>query len=437
MTEKYDDMYEYLSGFTGKSFEDIYTYLDGLEQAEFDSFLDNLASLIPEDYFENDGIFNYSVDSTLEGGPFPCGSFPCRINNIENLARFSALYADKTLIQCPIDHAFTGCHADFVDLEELAFGIYVTVRLERLVKAGYMGFRPSYISLCNGCLQKQLSIESAASQFLNGAWDKIVGGFHESATCTLHAYDDGSLYVEIAGMNDYGSHEILDVSFRKDPLSLVELYQTKGSVTLSSDYLSSGGLDGLLIPMLSDSFHALTSPLLQGGAYLTTRPAQVKILESAKSFILKDSMTSTRYNRINLSLPFTQDASLDSIIRVRQSNEEAFQVFRDAIRASQTELASGDDVIAAVKREVIDPEIHKLELALRSSKFKFRTIVGAEAAVGAASLAVGSYFGLPIESIASIAGAIGVGSILSHGVDTIWDDSVRNNPMYFLWKITR
>lgn len=437
MTDKYDAMYEYLSGFADSSFDDICSYFDEFSQSDFETFLENLAPLIPEDRFEDDSVFNYSVDSTLEGGPFPCKEYSCRLSNVRNLARFSTLYSDKILIRCPIDQAFANCHTDYVDVEELAFGIYSTIQLEKPVKAGYLGFSSGYVPLCNDCMRKQLDLESAASNFLNDAWNEIVRGFHESTKCVLHAYDDGSLYVEIEGMGDYGSHEIIDVSFKQDPPSLVELYQAKGSVLLNGKDLSRGGIDALLIPMLNDSLYALTSPSLYGGSYLTTKPVQIQLLESAKTAVLRKTEASASYEQIDLGLPFAQEASIESMIHVRQTNEEEFQVFRDAIRRGLAELASSNDVAADVKRDIIDPEIHKLELTLRNGKRRFVTTAGVEAAVGAAGLTIGSYFGLPVESIASILSAMGVGSLVPQVIDAATKNSIRNNPMYFLWRITR
>lgn len=48
-------------------------------------------------------LFNFSVNRSLAGFPTPCSDFDCRINNIDNLARFASLYADTIFIPSPFD----------------------------------------------------------------------------------------------------------------------------------------------------------------------------------------------------------------------------------------------------------------------------------------------------------------------------------------------
>lgn len=112
-THAYDDLYSYLAAFKNSSLAEIIAYLEELGQRRFDAFIRGLAPLIPIEKIENQSQFNFSVDSTLEGGKFPCTDYACREQNIYHLAKFSALYADKTLIHCPIESAFEMGHDDY------------------------------------------------------------------------------------------------------------------------------------------------------------------------------------------------------------------------------------------------------------------------------------------------------------------------------------
>lgn len=94
-THAYDDLYSYLAAFKNSSLAEIIAYLEELGQRRFDAFIRGLAPLIPIEKIENQSQFNFSVDSTLEGGKFPCTDYACREQNIYHLAKFSALYAEK------------------------------------------------------------------------------------------------------------------------------------------------------------------------------------------------------------------------------------------------------------------------------------------------------------------------------------------------------
>lgn len=204
-THAYDDLYSYLAAFKNSSLAEIIAYLEELGQRRFDAFIRGLAPLIPIEKIENQSLFIFSVDSTLEGGKFPCTDYACREQNIYHLAKFSALYADKTLIHCPIESAFEMGHDDYASVDELAFGIYLTMRVEDIVKAGILGFSSNYIPLCKDCLARQIERESKAKGLISSYWDELVRQFCSSTSCTLKQAPDGNLCVAIEGMDAYGS----------------------------------------------------------------------------------------------------------------------------------------------------------------------------------------------------------------------------------------
>lgn len=272
-THAYDDLYSYLAAFKNSSLAEIIAYLEELGQRRFDAFIRGLAPLIPIEKIENQSLFNFSVDSTLEGGKFPCTDYACREQNIYHLAKFSTLYADKTLIHCPIESAFEMGHDDYVSVDELAFGIYLTMRVEDIVKAGILGFSSNYIPLCKDCLARQIERESKAKGLISSYWDELVRQFCSSTSCTLKQAPDGNLYVAIEGMDAYGSHDEMDVDFLVIPSEYESLYASQGETRLDRDMLEKGGILTILLPLLDDCFQALVNPYFSNSSYLTTRPA--------------------------------------------------------------------------------------------------------------------------------------------------------------------
>lgn len=293
-THAYDDLYSYLAAFKNSSLAEIIAYLEELGQRRFDAFIRGLAPLIPIEKIENQSLFNFSVDSTLEGGKFPCTDYACREQNIYHLAKFSALYADKTLIHCPIESAFEMGHDDYASVDELAFGIYLTMRVEDIVKAGILGFSSNYIPLCKDCLARQIERESKAKGLISSYWDELVRQFCSSTSCTLKQAPDGNLCVAIEGMDAYGSHDEMDVDFLVIPSEYESLYASQGETRLDRDMLEKGGISTILLPLLDDCFQALVNPYFSNSSYLTTRPAQIEFLESA---------TSTLYPRKDQTIP--------------------------------------------------------------------------------------------------------------------------------------
>ncbi len=434
---KYDDLYNYLAAFKNDSPQEIALYLGELGQKRFDSFVEGVAPLIFVEGFENESVFNFAVDSTLEGGSFPCTAHDCREKNLYDLAKFSALYADKVLIHCPIESAFENAHDDFVSVDELAFGIYLTLRLENIVKAGIVGFVSNYVPLCNHCLARQIELESKAENLISDFWNNLIDQFCASTVCTLKIARDGALYVAINGMDAYGSQEGVDIDFIKIPPVYKSLFKKHGETILDKDMLTRGGVLAFLIPLLSDSFTALTNSYFTGGSYLTTRPAQIRFLESAALTIDSQRKQMDSFRQLSCSFPIVQNASIKSILDFRARNEESFAVFRDTITKGLKGKPIDSSTISELKTELIDPEINKINLAMKNNRARLITSTGIEAAIGIASFALGQYGIVSPAEAMTIFGAAGAGSVATQVVNHLQAANVKNNSMYFLWELDR
>lgn len=432
----YDELYNYLSAFQDSTPKEIAHYLFGLGQKGIASFVEGLAILIPEDKFDCTSKFNFSVDSTLNGGKFPCSELDCREKNLAQLARFAVQYSDKVLIKSPIENAFNE-HNDSVDVQELAFGIYLTMRLEETVKAGYVGFSNGYVLLCEKCFAEQLRRENKTKETLSEVWDQIVDVFCQTTDCVLLSNDDGGLYVAIQGMDAYGSHEEIDIDFKRVPQVYIDIFAQRGKTTLSKDEIIQGGLVSLLLPVLSDCYSALVNPVIQDGSYLTTRSAQVELLSRLRIPNQNDSRESGVHFQINCDLPFAKNASLSSLIEFRKRNEESFLVFRDQISQKACLSLSTKRDADDFRREVIEPELHKIDLLMKNSRQRVLTAAGAEAVICAIGFGIGQYCGFDLAGTASIASCLGAGALGKNIIDFAVKDNAKDNPMYFLWNLEK
>lgn len=436
-THAYDDLYSYLAAFKNSSLAEIIAYLEELGQRRFDAFIRGLAPLIPIEKIENQSLFNFSVDSTLEGGKFPCTDYACREQNIYHLAKFSALYADKTLIHCPIESAFEMGHDDYVSVDELAFGIYLTMRVEDIVKAGILGFSSNYIPLCKDCLARQIERESKAKGLISSYWDELVRQFCSSTSCTLKQAPDGNLYVAIEGMDAYGSHDEMDVDFLVIPSEYESLYASQGETRLDRDMLEKGGILTILLPLLDDCFQALVNPYFSNSSYLTTRPAQIEFLESVTSTLYPRKDQTIPIRRLSCPLPIAENATLRSILDCRIRNEESFLVFRDTLSKGLSERPIDTSTLADLKNDLIEPELHKISLVMKNERSRLVTSAGIEAAIGIASFTLGQYgIASPSDAMAFL-GAAGIGAVASQSADFLREAKAKENPMYFLWKLNR
>lgn len=432
----YEDLFDYLGGFKGKTVEEVWVYLADLSSDKLGSFVEALIQKTPNDKWNAESDFNFSVDSTLQGGVFPCADENCRLENLDELARFSAMYANKTLIRSPIESSIDLC-ADLLDIEELAFGIVATLRLESVVRAGYIGFSSDYQTICNSCLERKRKRESDAARYLDGLWVDVLDVFYENTSSKICKNADGTLFLEISGMEEFGAHSILDYDFdpKEVPPALLNFYRENGAVPLGVDELRAGGIAGILSPIFNDILRLLISPLPAYSSHLTTRPAQVKVLNRMGSATRGDLSSSTGLASMCFELPISPDASLASILKLREDNLEAFQCWQDALSQGYRELKCDASAAEEIQRDLINPELHRLDLTFKNNKKHFRTHLGIEAAVAAAT-AVAGYYGWPIQAISSVFGFDAL-RLIREGVDLFNNEGLKDSSMYFLWKLKR
>jgi hypothetical protein len=264
--------------------------------------------------------------------------------------------------------------------------------------------------------------------------------FVGTTVCTLNEYESGEPYVSISGMEAFGSDEIIDVDFRKIPEIINECAQDyKGEpIRLDASTVRKSGLTSLLDPIVIDTFYSLTSPTMIRSSYLTTRAAQASLM-SDLSDSLQVSSFGPRKNVLvgmDLELPTAQNASIDSLLAFRESNLDSFKVFRDTVNSELTGREFCQETINEIKLKTIDPEINKINLMIKNNRQKLLTRIGTTVALDMAIITIGSFSGLSTSDVLAVASLLGGGPLLEKISSSFLKDGVRNNPYYFLWKLS-
>jgi hypothetical protein len=438
-TNANSSLYEYLDAFDGQTMEEVRRYLGSLTPDQLDSFVDGLAASTPGDRFTEDSVFNYTVDSTLAGGPFPCWHYDCRSKNVRSLATFAALYADKVLIQAPYEAALESDNAD--PLSELAFAITLTMRLRPVVEAGVVGFSSHYVPVHQACRPILRSRGEEISSLLDHARGQLGKHFSKSAEFTLAITPTGEARVAIQDTGEFGFHGDLDVGMVTVPEVFRDLLEGSGGepVHLKPRQVVEGGLTSLVEPTLDDAFYALLDSKMIGGSYLSTRPAQIALMESMPAGSMVDTHRDrTRFTTLHQDLPMMEGTRLKDLLRFRESNYESFQVYRDVVNAQLRSVDLSDPLaLSSFKQDVIEPELRKMDLALKHSRSMFTSSTGVDATVGTAVVVIGHLVGLPIQDVAAIAALFGVSEGGKRLLSLLRKDTLRTNDLYFLWRASR
>ncbi|MCH3942556.1 MAG: hypothetical protein LKE37_02370 [Atopobiaceae bacterium] len=131
-----------------------------------------------------------------------------------------------------------------------------------------------------------------------------------------------------------------------------------------------------------------------------------------------------------------KNASIDSLLAFRESNLDSFKVFRDTVNSELTGREFCQETINEIKLKTIDPEINKINLMIKNNRQKLLTRIGTTVALDMAIITIGSFSGLSTSDVLAVASLLGGGPLLEKISSSFLKDGVRNNPYYFLWKLS-
>ena len=134
----YVELYDYLEGFEQTEKIDIFEQIvKEWSEEQVEDFIMETFRRIPSDSFQKRSYYNFYANSTLAGAPFPCSAIECRMSNVADLLRFSALYADKMLFPSPIDKYVESIeNGKRVNRMDLAGDVIIILMLKPLVLSG-------------------------------------------------------------------------------------------------------------------------------------------------------------------------------------------------------------------------------------------------------------------------------------------------------------
>ena len=124
----------------------------------------------------------------------------CRLNNLDNLLRFSAFYADKVLIQSPIDAHYERLESDKdIDRVSLATDIIILLYIKPLVLNGIVGFFSSLYLFMSRVFEENSKKEDDIKSSLEEIQSFIYDDCYKNIQCTLQRDEDGVAYFAIQG----------------------------------------------------------------------------------------------------------------------------------------------------------------------------------------------------------------------------------------------
>ena len=396
---------------------------------------------------KNEGVFNFSVSSSVSGGITPCSNPLCRINNSYDLASFAALYSERIYIPNPFEHVHRRSENNFnFDNEEQFFNfvnqiigdVMVLLTFRPLFNHNIFSINPQMVVTCRDCWNKKRKEQKDIDNKFKESSERIIKKINENVTFKID--ETGSIV--ISGTENYIGGEVL--RFITTPENLKKYHKKKPYVFSENEvkslrlyeYFMNSAMDDIMVQkFFIDDFNT---------SYLTNRGIDSDILQS-----LIDSQEQEKrkqeYSTINglsHTLPFVQDSTLENLLDVRESEQESFKVYRDAIRMAIKDAKNTDTtkLVEQIKSDVIEPALNKIELQIKNNRGKFKTRLRGKLQFNSLLLAGGlfanSFFGLDKETILAFGGIHTLKEFIADKKEMKnIPNEVKNNDYYFIWKL--
>jgi len=390
--------------------------------------------------------FEFIANSSLSGGRFPCANAPCRHSKLRELSIFAALYANRVFIRDPFEKLVYYDPSDISDTYRLEFfhSLSTVYALRPLIEQGLIGFAKDIMALCTRHHNQLVRhIELTYEPKLKAVESDIKLHCSKIISALLDRTSSGKPFIELQGPEYLIPHGIMYWHFQKLPPHLEafahrELPHKFSQAEIIENDIASLVTDKVFDDILFQEWHSWIS----GTAFLSDSDIYLTVSRSAND---KNAQLSADelLGSLAHNVPVIHNADLIDLLKLRQHENESFQVYRDALSAllKNTAGRKGPEI-----REMLDdtirPQLHKMDLAVKNWKASLGRTTKNKVLFGSAAVLTGLYTGIlpPIigDAVAAFGGYSAIESLLSNMNESLKEPTtIKENNFYFLWKVQK
>lgn len=387
--------------------------------------------------------FSFHAGASIRGA-CGCSELGCRLQKLDFLARYTALYASEVTFPLAMPNPRAGY--DIEDVRDgLELDLVCLLFLRPLVTAGLI---MPVVMRSTHCIHEQAWIKELTS--LAHDFSQDTAKFCESEFTLRYQVPEKSpsgrptLYLE--GPEQYVAHgglarllggkpQWLPKSIRFDKQGLAEVRGIYKRVMLSQMFTN-----------IADnvSFY-FAYGLKRRARFLSDMRGETDFLDWMTSDDEEMTAKTDLLRELQHTVPVLGELPIATILRIRKQEKDAFEAYRDAVTKMSSNVLTSKNVskkeARQMLRDAIEPELRKMNRDLRTyRKIRRSQLIGSAVSM-AAGVILGAYSGLPpIASVPLATGAGVVGGRLaakaaeetcSHG-----PEFKQKNDLYFLLRLT-
>jgi hypothetical protein len=400
-------------------------------------------------------VLRHFASLELGGGPEVCPALECRLKKIDQLARFAGIYSDVVFIRNFLGdyHHFRDASVSESELKRRFYiDLSVILHIRPLLEDGIVMMLPPVENYCLNCFASKFDLGSTFAGRFAKAIEKLGQEYLHNSTvkCTRI----GSKYgLEFTGPEPYYEHGFAGRILDKLPAPIVsrprlvrELEDT-GEIALSKPVQRClGDHQYFAYRIARNIYYEIVSSKLLSTSFLTHDVLHISFLQSLSRNAEIERRNSMAYKYLTTYVPFLEEVPIRKLLKLRRREQDSFIMFRNAISRAIKEIANTKSTFTendarALYADVIAPKLALLDKRIQRAKkdliSKFvRTVIST---VGAISF--GLYTNFINTQTAAIVAALGIPKLADHIQELMGigdaEQTVRNDDMYFIWKVKR
>ena len=418
-------------------------------------FVEELVNLTTIDLsIKSDNYFSLSSSLPLSGGREGCWEVSCRANRLRNLAQFAALYSDKIYIKNYMS-AYSDQDIFSDNFDEYQFksnftdDIMLFNMISPLLRGGIIVPITPPTIYCPHCLAERY-IGRNKDQIITKEKERVCTDLFNKITVSV-LKDENEYFIRVKGLDDVSFHGGAVYSsdgpppfILNSPRLLAKVENGKEIVLSNTKKKQSGVHENISDDLFESIIFELIIAQCMKTSFLTDSNYQIEILNniskpgtSAKNKIIQDNITTL--------VPFIGDVGINDLITLREREYESFVMFRrsvnEAIGACKGWNESFTDQNATeIYSDIIMPQLARLDLKVKSAKRDLVKTSYRKSLAWVATLSFGIYSGFIPSNLAAAATALGFTKVAADFLEMAMnkgdiEESIRNDDMYFLWKV--
>jgi hypothetical protein len=378
-----------------------------------------------------------------------CGEYSCRLQKLDFLARYTALYANRVMLPLPLSRPEVALLNPWGVKTQLTSSVLALLHLRPLIDSGLVVPVIMRSFHCEHTAEWASGMISAVHDFARYATERWQNEFQVMYQIPQKSPTGRpTLYIE--GSEDFLEHgsmvQLFDESdkwrqksWKFSPTGKVEV---RGKRKIAALY------NTIFRHIANDTTFYLAFARLHSTRYLSDRPGETFILGgltdddivAANNRVLRESLAHL--------LPLSGDLPIATLLRIRREERDAFIRYRSAIQLLFAEMMSKGRRVSKrdaqeLYKEKIEPELLRIRSDLKQERRRqSKRVIGGAAAL-AASVAMGAFGGgapILIKAAAVAASAMVGGRLLSKAAEEACEHGAnlrQKNDFYFLLRVAQ